>query len=89
MTKEQFDREKKYQATLSVARAMFCAGILTPDDVSEIDTMMRDKYRPLFGSLYPRNRLIYNGFRGNIPATKGGSYGTENTKNHSRNPENP
>jgi hypothetical protein len=82
MTKEQFECEKKYQAMLSVTRAMLRAGILIPDDVSEIDTMMRDKYRPLFGSLYPRNRLIYNGIRGNIPATEGGSYGTENTKNN-------
>jgi len=83
VTKEQFELEKKYQATLSVACSMLRAGILTSDDVGEIDTMMRAKYRPVFGGLYPQNRLIYNGVRGNIPATEGGSYGTENTKNHS------
>ena len=77
MTKEQFEREKKYQATLSVARSMFRAGILTSDNMGEIDTMLRAKYNPLFGGLYPLKPLLYKENRGNIPATEGGSYGTK------------
>jgi hypothetical protein len=51
MSKEQFERERLYQATLSVARAMLRKGLLTEDEVGIIDTKMREKYRPSLGGL--------------------------------------
>jgi hypothetical protein len=50
---------------------MFRKGILTPDDMRVIDTMLRAKYRPLFGGIYPQKPLINQGFRGNMTAAEG------------------
>ena len=72
MTMEQFEREKRYQAVMSISRGMLAKGILTPDEMVVIDTMMRAKYRPLFGALYPLNPLLYKENRGNIRRTEGG-----------------
>ena len=77
MTSEQFEREKHYQAAMSLAKTMLAEGILTLDDIRVIDTMLRAKYNPLFGSLSPLKPLLYKENRGNIPATEGGSYGTK------------
>ncbi|MCL2512357.1 MAG: hypothetical protein FWF08_00530 [Oscillospiraceae bacterium] len=51
MNPEQFNREKRYQAAMSVARRMLSAGALTPGDMIVIDTKLKEKYKPLFGSL--------------------------------------
>ena len=51
MTEEQFEREKNYQITLAIARTMLANSILTTEDLSVIETMLREKYRPLLGSL--------------------------------------
>ena len=77
MTSEQLEREKHYQAAMSLAKTMLAEGILTLDDMRVIDTMLRVKYRLLFGGLYPMKPLLYKENRGNIPATEGGSYGTK------------
>jgi hypothetical protein len=53
MTPEQFEREKRYQAVMCVARRMLAAGILTPEEYRIIDTKMRAKYIPIFSALYP------------------------------------
>ena len=52
MSKEQFDRERFYQATLSVARAMNRKGLITEEELAVIDTKMREKYQPLLGTLW-------------------------------------
>jgi hypothetical protein len=51
MSKEQFDRERLYQATLAVARTMLARGIITEDDYCKFDTILLAKYRPILGSL--------------------------------------
>jgi vacuolar-type H+-ATPase subunit B/Vma2 len=53
MIKDQFDRERLYQATLNLARAMLRQGLITEDELAVIDSKMREKYRPLLGSLWP------------------------------------
>jgi hypothetical protein len=53
MSKEYFERERLYQATLSIARAMLRGGLITEDELTIIDTKMREKYRPLLGTLCP------------------------------------
>jgi hypothetical protein len=55
MGKDLFERERLYQATLAVARAMLRRGLLTEDEVAVIDTKMREKYAPCLGSLCPAN----------------------------------
>jgi len=51
VTHDQFEREKRYQTAMSVARRMLAARTLTPDDMIVINTKLKEKYRPLFGSL--------------------------------------
>ena len=53
MNNEQFERERRYQSAVSVARTMFRRGLITEDELRVIDTILLEKYRPLLGSLYP------------------------------------
>lgn len=51
MTQEQFEREKAYGVTLSIARSMLKSGLINEREYKKIDTMMLNKYRPILGSL--------------------------------------
>ena len=51
MSKDQFEREKNYQVTLSICRTMLARGIITTEDIRLIDTILREKYHPLLGGL--------------------------------------
>ena len=51
MTKEQFNREIRYGAAMSAARAMLSKGIIRDRDYRKIDTILRRKYLPIIGSL--------------------------------------
>jgi len=53
MNGEQFERERLYQTTVSLARSMLKKGLLTVDEFTVFDTKMRDKYKPLLGRLSP------------------------------------
>ncbi len=44
MTPEQFDREKKYQAALAVARTMLRQGIINDDDFNKTEAILREKF---------------------------------------------
>ena len=57
MNCEHFERERLYQATIAIARTMLRQGLITEDEFSIIDTKMREKYRPLFGTLCPSKSL--------------------------------
>jgi hypothetical protein len=50
MTKEQFDREKTYQAALAVARAMHTQGIIDDGDMSKLEAHFCRKFCPLIGA---------------------------------------
>ena len=50
MTIEQFDREKKYQAALAIARAMLKQGIITEDDYAKTEAVLREKFCPFVSS---------------------------------------
>ena len=52
---EQFEREKMYQATMNMFRAMVEKGIITKEQYNLIDTNMLQKYRPLLGGLFSEN----------------------------------
>ena len=49
MTKEQFEREKKYQAALAVARKMLEKEIINEDDFLRIEAKLKEKFRPILG----------------------------------------
>jgi hypothetical protein len=50
MTAEQFEREKKYQAALAVARAMLKNGVISEDDFDKTEAVLRVKFSPFIGS---------------------------------------
>ena len=66
MTKEQFDREKRYGAAISVAKAMLSKGLVTEEEYRKIDTILLGKYCPIIGSLQAKSPLTCSGFRGNM-----------------------
>ena len=55
MDNEQFEREKLYQATMNMFRAMVEKGIITKAQYNVIDAKMLQKYRPLLGGLFSEN----------------------------------
>lgn len=52
MTEEQFEREEIYQASMNMFLAMLEMGLITKEQYAVIDTKMREKYRPVFGTLF-------------------------------------
>ena len=46
MTDEQFEREKRYQASMNMFRTMLKNGLITEEQYAIIDTRMLEKYRP-------------------------------------------
>ena len=51
MTKEQFQAERLYQMSLSVAKTMFRKGVISEEEYKQIDTILLEKYRPILGTL--------------------------------------
>lgn len=49
MTKEQFEREKKYQAALAVARSMLKKGVIDEADFLRIEANLAAKFKPVLG----------------------------------------
>ena len=49
MTKEQFEREKRYQAALAVARSMHAHGVVDEEDFRKIEARLTAKFQPVFG----------------------------------------
>lgn len=51
MNKAHFENERLYQSTIAVARTMASRGIITADELAEIDHLLLQKYNPLLGGL--------------------------------------
>ena len=51
MSHEQFEREKNYRVSLSIAKAMLSKGLITDRDYGKIDTILIAKYKPIIGGL--------------------------------------
>lgn len=49
MTGEQFEREKKYQAALAVARSMLRQNVINREDFLRIEARLKEKFRPVLG----------------------------------------
>ena len=54
---DQFEREKLYQATMSMFRSMLKSGLITKEQYAIIDTKMLHKYQPLLGTLFASQPL--------------------------------
>ena len=52
MTKEQFDRDNKYQAALAGAREMLQKGIINEADFLRIEARLAAKFRPVLGGIF-------------------------------------
>ena len=57
VTDDQFEREKLYQATMSMFRSMLKSGLITKEQYAIIDTKMLQKYQPLLGTLFASQPL--------------------------------
>ena len=59
-SKDEFMCEKQYLAARSVAESMHKAGIISDKELSEIDTILLEKYRPSLSALLcgkPLNKI--------------------------------
>lgn len=54
MNEEQFQAEKMYQISLSLAKSMLKKGLFTEEDLAVIDAILLDKYHPLLGTLFSK-----------------------------------
>lgn len=52
MSEDQFRNEKLYQITMSLAKSMLEKGVISEEDYHEFDTIMLEKYQPIFGTLF-------------------------------------
>ena len=52
MTKEAFQREKMYQATMGMVRRMRSAGLISQAEYGQMEQIFLEKYKPLIGSIY-------------------------------------
>ena len=57
VNEEQFEREKLYQASMSMFRVMRENGLITEEQYALIDTKMLQKSQPLLGTLFAANPL--------------------------------
>ena len=57
MTKEQFQREKMYQATMGMVRRMFSEGLISQAEYGQMEQIFLEKYKPLIGSIYAETPL--------------------------------
>ena len=55
MTKEQFNRETLYHASLTPFRQLLLEGHISQSDYAKIDTILAQKYRPIFVDNMPQN----------------------------------
>lgn len=66
MSDEQMEKEKLYQATMSIAKSLLSKGIVSEEEYNQIDTMFRQKYAVSLSTLFTDIRLIKFGNYGNM-----------------------
>lgn len=57
VTTECLSKEILYHASLAPFQEMLSEGLITVEDYAAIDTILHDKYRPIFGSNISENTL--------------------------------
>lgn len=48
MTQKDFEKEIRYQAMLSICRAMLGSGVISTDEFRSAERFLREKYQPIF-----------------------------------------
>lgn len=66
MTKERMEEEKRYLATMSIAKNLLKQGIISEEEYEQIDTMFRQKYAISLSTLFTDIRLIKYADHGNM-----------------------
>ena len=66
MNKGQFDNEKKYLATMMMARKLLEQGTISEEEYCEIDTKYQKKYSVSLSTLFTDINLIKPGVYGNM-----------------------
>lgn len=51
MTHDQFQREKNYRMSISIAKSMLSNGVITEQDYRKIDRLLIIRYKPVIGAL--------------------------------------
>lgn len=52
MSEDQFRNELLYQTTMSITKSMLEKGVISEEDYHEIDTIILEKYQPIFGTIF-------------------------------------
>ena len=50
MTQKGFEKEIRYQAMLSICRAMLGSGVISMDEFRSAERLLREKYQPIFSA---------------------------------------
>ena len=50
MTQQGFEKEIRYQAMLSICRAMLGSGVLSMDEFRSAEQFLREKYQQIFSA---------------------------------------
>ena len=61
MTKEQLNREMLYHASLTPFRRLLSEGHISRPDYDKIDTILAQKYHPIFVNIMPQNGVDNRG----------------------------
>ena len=48
MTQQGFEKEIRYQAMLSICRAMLESSVISMDEFRSAERLLREKYQPIF-----------------------------------------
>ena len=57
MTKEQFQREKMYQATMGMVRRMLSEGLISQVEYTRVEQIFLEKYHPVLGAVFSDQTL--------------------------------
>ena len=58
MNREEGRKEIVYQMAMAAAKKMFKEGLITREQYEQFDTVMRQKYAPVFGDLFTNINLL-------------------------------
>lgn len=72
MTKEEFDRENRYQVIMHLVRKMLADGLISEEEYYQIDTKYREKFLPITGDLLSGITLLYTPSQSKHGSWKGG-----------------
>lgn len=81
MTREEFDRERRYQTVMHFVKKMLLEGLISEEEYREIDTRNRRKLRPKTGDLLSGKFLLCASDRANMAHGKEAWQDAESNEN--------